>query len=72
MLKPFLIIAAGAPIVFVVAVVLHNVISAWLGIEEPLFFFVAVVVAPLAFVIGVVGSIVSAITERRGGRPAPQ
>jgi hypothetical protein len=72
MLKPFLVIAAGAPIVFVVAVVLHNFLSAWLGIEEPVFFFFAVVVAPLAFVIGVVGSIVSAVAERRGGSAAPR
>jgi hypothetical protein len=72
MLKPSLIITALAPIVFAVAVVLHNLISAWLGVEEPLFFFVAVVVAPLAFVIGLVASIVALVTERRGDRPAPR
>ena len=70
MLKPSLIITALAPIVFGIAVVLHNLISAWLGVEEPLFFFVAVVVAPLAFVIGLVASIVALVTERRGDRPA--
>jgi positive regulator of sigma E activity len=72
MLKPSLIMTALAPVVFVVSVVLHNLISAWLGVEEPVFFVVAVVVAPLAFTIGLLATAVALVTERRGGRPAPR
>jgi hypothetical protein len=71
MLKLSLIIAALAPLVLAVSVMLHNAISAWLGMEEPLFFVVAVVVAPLAFVIGVVGIVVSAVVEQ-SDRAAPR
>lgn len=45
-------------VVFIVSVILHNSISAILGVEEPVFFLIAVVVAPLAFVVGAVGSAV--------------
>lgn len=58
MLKKFVLtmsISAGA---FVVSVLAHNVISGWFGIEEPVFFFIAIILAPLAFVVGAVGSIV--------------
>jgi len=58
MLKKFLLtmgISAGA---FVVSVLTHNAISGWFGIEEPVFFFIAIILAPAAFLVGAVGSIV--------------
>jgi len=58
MLKKFVLtmsISAGA---FVVSVLAHNAISAWFGIEEPVFFFIAIILAPVAFLVGAVGSIV--------------
>ena len=61
MLKGFLLtmgISAGA---FVVSVIAHNAISAWFGIEEPVFFIIAVFLCPVAFLVGAVGSIVCAI-----------
>jgi uncharacterized membrane protein YhaH (DUF805 family) len=61
MLKKFIwtiIISAGA---FVISVILHNLLSAWLNTEEPVFFIIAVFVCPLAFLVGVVGSIVIAV-----------
>jgi len=64
MLKKFqltMVIAAGA---FVVSVIAHNAISAWFGVEEPVFFTVAVFLCPTAFLVGLVGSIVSAIKKR--------
>ena len=61
MLKKFLLtmgISAGS---FVVSVVAHNAISAWFGIEEPVLFAIAVLVCPVAFLVGAVGSIALAI-----------
>lgn len=61
MLKKFLWlmgISAGA---FVVSVLAHNLISAWFGIEEPVFFIIAVVLCPAAFIVGAVGSIIAII-----------
>jgi len=58
MLKKFVLtmsISAGA---FVVSVLAHNAISAWFGIEEPVFFVIAVFVTPVAFLVGAVGNIV--------------
>ena len=65
MLKKFVLtmsISAGA---FVVSVLAHNVISGWFGIEEPVFFFIAIIVAPAAFLVGAVGSIVIIIKRFR-------
>lgn len=65
MLKKFVLtmsISAGA---FVVSVLAHNVISAWFGIEEPVFFIIAVILAPVAFLVGAVGSIVILIKRFR-------
>ena len=42
---------------FVVAVLLHNFISAGIGAEEPVFFFIAVLVIPLYFLIAVLYTI---------------
>ena len=56
MLKRFLLtmgISAGS---FLVGVMGHNAISAWFGIEEPVFFAIAVFVCPVAFLVGAVGS----------------
>ena len=64
-LKKFLLlmgISAGA---FVVSVLLHNGISALFGIEEPVFFIIAVFLCPIGFLVGAVGSIVLAIKRLR-------
>lgn len=58
------LLAAFAVALFVVSVVLHNLVSGLLGVEEPVFFLLAVVVAPLLFVAGVAGSIVAIIRRR--------
>ena len=65
MVKKFLLtmsISAGA---FVVSVLAHNAISAWFGMEEPVFFAIAVFLAPAAFLVGAVGSIVVLIKRLR-------
>ncbi len=58
----FLLVSGVAVVVFVIAVFLHNAIYGLLKVEEPVFFVIAVVVAPLTFAIGILGAIVSAVT----------
>lgn len=58
MLSLFVKMMGGAVAAFVVGVVLHNVVSALLGVEEPVFFLIAVVVAPAAFIVAAVGTVV--------------
>ena len=69
-LKIFLLLTGGSAVGFFVAVLLHNFIYGlfiylfgadfWgVGGDEPLFFIIAVFVCPLAFLVGIVGTIVS-------------
>ena len=63
MLKGFLLTMAISAGVFVVSVIAHNMISAWFGIEEAVFFVIAVFLCPLALLVGAVDSIVYAIKK---------
>jgi len=65
MLKKFLLTMGISAGVFVVSVLAHNAISAWFGMEEPVFFTIAVFLAPAAFLVGAVGSIVVLIKRLR-------
>lgn len=68
MLKVFLAVALVSLAVCVLSVFLHNALSALLHIEEPVFFFIAVFLAPVAFVVGLTGSLVVLILGLlRGG-----
>jgi len=58
MMKVFLIVAGISLAVFILSAFLHNAISGLFDIEEPVFFFIAVFIAPLAFAVGLVGSLV--------------
>jgi hypothetical protein len=58
MLKTFLLIAGISLGAFIISFVLHNALSALFGIEEPVFFTIAVFVAPAAFAVGIIGSLV--------------
>jgi len=62
-LKNYLILMGASVVGFVVFAILHNVISAVLNIEEPVFFFLSVVLCPLAFLVGAIGSIVLGIKK---------
>jgi len=55
-------IAVGA---FLISFVAHNLIYALFLVEEPVFFIIAVIISPLAFLVGLVGSIVCAIRKCR-------
>ncbi len=65
MLKWFLLLTGASAIGIPVSIFLHNAISALFGIEEPVFFIIAIFVCPIAFLVGAVGSIVLAIKKYR-------
>lgn len=58
MMKTFLLVAGISLGAFIISFFLHNVISGLLEIEEPVFFFIAVIMSPLAFAVGLIGSLV--------------
>jgi len=58
MIKIFLIVAAASLAVFILSAFLHNIVSGLLGTEEPVFFFIAIILAPLGFAVGLIGSLV--------------
>ena len=77
-LKFFLILTGAAAAGFVASVMLHNFIYGlfivlfgqdfWINIglkDEPVFFFIAILVCPTAFLVGTVGSVVMLIKEAR-------
>lgn len=66
MLKTFLLIAGIALGTFIISVFLHNALSGLFGVEEPVFFCIAVFVAPLALAVGLVGSLVLFIMALAG------
>jgi len=57
MLKMFLMLAGIAVAVFILAAFLHNILSGLLDVEEPVFFIIAVIISPLAFATGIIGSL---------------
>jgi hypothetical protein len=58
MLKIFLMTAGISVAVFILGVFLHNALSALFDVEEPVFFFISVFLAPLGFAVGLIGSLV--------------
>jgi hypothetical protein len=67
--RVFLWIAAASAIAFPVGVVLHNAVDALLHVEEPVFFLLAVVVAPAGLLLGLAGAAVAAVAS--GRHPTP-
>ncbi len=57
-LRWFLSLGGIAIGVFIISVFLHNVISGYIGFEEPVFFVVAVILAPLALAVSLIGGLV--------------
>ncbi len=58
MLKTFLLVTGISLGAFIISIFLHNVIRGLFDIEEPVFFVIAVFISPLAFAIGIIGSLV--------------
>ena len=77
MLKKFLILTAASFVGFFVFVLLHNFVYGlfihffgadfWNGGDEPFFFILAVIVCPLGFLVGAIGSIVLAVKRKLSG-----
>ena len=57
MLKTFLLVAGISLAAFIISVFLHNAISGLFGVEEPVFFFIALL-SIVAFAVGIIGSLV--------------
>jgi len=58
MLKKFLLLTGASAAGFFPFVILHNMLSALLNTEEPVFFIIATMVCPLGFLVGAMGTIV--------------
>jgi hypothetical protein len=70
MLKNFLLISGGSAVGLLVFSILHNVVSGLLHTEEPVFFILAVIVCPIAFLAGAIGSVYLAIKNKRVPQPS--
>jgi hypothetical protein len=66
MTKRFLTLALLSAVAVLVSVVVHNCLAGLLHSEEPVFFLIAVVVAPLGLVVGLAGAAVCAFVSWRG------
>jgi len=64
MLKGFLLLTGASPVGMAVFGILHNVVSALFNTEEPVFFITALIVCPIGFLVGAVGTIVVAIKKK--------
>jgi|TARA_Y100000310_G_scaffold345855_1_gene471470 hypothetical protein len=66
-LRVFLLLTGTSPIVFLIGVILHNLLGA-LGMKilHIVFFFIAILVSPILFLTGAIGSIV--LFRKKGGR----
>ena len=61
-LKFFLVLTGASAAAFVASVLIHNLINVlFIG---PVFFFIAILVCPIAFLVGAVGSIILLIRRR--------
>ena len=56
--KKFLLLTGASAVGFLVFVILHNAVYGLFGVEEPFFFTLAVIVCPLGFLVGAIGTIV--------------
>jgi len=65
MTRKFLTVALISAVAGAVSVVVHNCLAGLLHAEEPIFFVIAVVVAPLGLAVGLVGGAVSAVVAWR-------
>lgn len=64
-----LLLAAAGLVLFPVAAVLHNLVSALVGGEEPVFFLTAILLAPLIVLAGTLAAVIRALVSA-GRAPA--
>jgi hypothetical protein len=65
MLNKFLLLIGASALGLPVLGILHNLVSALLNAEEPVFFIIAIIICPIGFLVGAIGSIVLAIKSNR-------
>jgi len=65
LLKKFLLLTGACAVGFLVFVILHNAVYGLFGVEEPFFFILAVIICPLGFLVGSVGSAVLFVKKNR-------
>jgi hypothetical protein len=58
LMKTFLLISGLSIGAFIVSVFFHSALGALFGIEEPVFFIIAVIISPAALAAGIIGSMV--------------
>ena len=58
LLRVFLLTAGLSLGAAVISIFIHNVVGRLLAVEEPVFFIIGVIVAPLGVVVGLLGSLV--------------
>ncbi|MCU0232111.1 MAG: hypothetical protein MUC67_12195, partial [Acidobacteria bacterium] len=63
--KRFLAIAWISAVAFPVCAVLHNAVDAVFHLDEPFFFLLAVIAAPLGLAVGLVGAALTVLLARR-------
>jgi len=68
--RTFLGIAWISAIAFPVCAILHNATEALLHVEEPVFFLLAVIAAPVGIVVGLAGAAIAALSGGNGPRSA--
>ena len=61
MLKKFLLLTGASIMGLPVFGILHNAVSGLFNTEEPVFFIIAIIVCPIGFLVGAIGSIVLTI-----------
>ncbi|MCU0222479.1 MAG: hypothetical protein MUF27_00075 [Acidobacteria bacterium] len=66
--KTFLAIAWISAIAFPVCAVLHNAVDAVFHVDEPVFFLLAIIGAPVGLAVGLLGAAITELLARR--RPA--
>jgi len=65
LLKKFSLLTGASAVGFLVFVFLHNAVYGLFGVEEPFFFILAVIICPLGFLVGLVGSAILFIKKNR-------
>ena len=76
-LRSFVMMMGGSILGFFASVLLHNAIYAVVFVtlldkpdyDEPVFFIIAVIVCPIVFIVGAVGTLVTWLRQRRQQQP---
>ncbi len=65
LLKRFLMLTGSSAVGIFLSILLHNLFSGLLGLEEPVFFMMAIFIFPLAYLVGIIGSIILIVRRKK-------